>query len=113
MIGLEFINTIRPVKFKWQRREPDNTDGKIRAGFIAQELQKAQGNNNFLDFSELQVANFTSLGLSFRKIGSSLKPVSLATISATSLIVTSSSSGPTLIICLLIFSASIVTRCPL
>jgi len=48
-LGLEFLNTLRPVKFKWQRREPDATDGTVRAGFIAQELQAAQGDNDFLD----------------------------------------------------------------
>ena len=48
-VGLEFINSIRPVKFKWQRREPDATDGKVRAGFIAQELQEAQKDCNYLD----------------------------------------------------------------
>ena len=48
-VGLEFLNSLRPVKFKWKRREPDATDGKVRAGFIAQELQAAQGENDFLD----------------------------------------------------------------
>ena len=48
-VGLEFINSIRPVKFKWQRREPDATDGKVRAGFIAQELEEAQKNCDYLD----------------------------------------------------------------
>jgi hypothetical protein len=48
-VGLDFINTLRPVKFKWQRRTPDQNDGKIRAGFIAQELQEAQKNNKYLN----------------------------------------------------------------
>ena len=48
-VGLDFIKSIRPVKFKWQRREPDINDGKIRSGFIAQELQSAQGDNDYLD----------------------------------------------------------------
>ena len=47
--GLDFIKSIRPVKFKWQRRVPDINDGKIRAGFIAQELQSAQVDNEYLD----------------------------------------------------------------
>ena len=47
--GLEFLNSIRPVKFKWQRRTPDTNDGKIRAGFIAQELQEAQKDSKYLD----------------------------------------------------------------
>ena len=48
-VGLEFLNSIRPVKFKWQRRTPDTNDGKIRAGFIAQELQEAQKDSKYLD----------------------------------------------------------------
>jgi len=48
-VGLNFLNSLRPVKFKWQRRVPDSTDGKVRAGFIAQELQEAQINDNYLD----------------------------------------------------------------
>jgi len=48
-VGLEFLNSLRPVKFKWQRREPDANDGLVRAGFIAQELQEAQKNSEYLD----------------------------------------------------------------
>ena len=48
-VGLNFINTLRPVKFKWQRREPDINDGLVRAGFIAQELQEAQLGSEYLD----------------------------------------------------------------
>jgi hypothetical protein len=48
-VGLDFVNLLRPVKFKWQRREPDVNDGKIRSGFIAQELQSVQGDNDYLD----------------------------------------------------------------
>ena len=48
-VGLDFLDKVRPVKFKWQRREPDINDGKIRAGFIAQELQEAQTGSEYLD----------------------------------------------------------------
>ena len=49
-IGLDFINSVRPVKFKWQTREGVPTkDGTIRAGFIAQELQEAQKDCDYLD----------------------------------------------------------------
>ena len=42
-LGLDFINSVRPVKFKWQTRDKtESKDGTIRAGFIAQELQEAQ-----------------------------------------------------------------------
>ena len=49
--GLDFINSIRPVQFKWDRRnlvEGDLTaskNGKTRLGFIAQEFQEAMPNN--------------------------------------------------------------------
>ena len=39
-VGLDFINKIRAVRFKWQTREGvPSKDGTIRGGFIAQELQ--------------------------------------------------------------------------
>tara|TARA_R100000353_G_C6403195_1_gene168235 strand:- start:76 stop:591 length:516 start_codon:yes stop_codon:yes gene_type:complete len=39
-VGLDFINKVRAVKFKWQTREGvPAKDGTIRGGFIAQELQ--------------------------------------------------------------------------
>jgi len=44
-LGLNFVNKLRPVKFKWDIRnvEEGNTyQGKVRSGFIAQELQEAQ-----------------------------------------------------------------------
>ncbi len=49
-VGLDFINTIRAVKFKWQTREGvPAKDGLIRAGFIAQELQEAQKDCDYLN----------------------------------------------------------------
>tara|TARA_R100001079_G_scaffold96264_1_gene59514 strand:- start:341 stop:1024 length:684 start_codon:yes stop_codon:yes gene_type:complete len=48
-IGLNFLNTLRPVKFKWATRDGNVKDGKIRAGFIAQELQSAQTGSEYLD----------------------------------------------------------------
>ena len=56
--GLDFINNIRPVQFKWDRRNLDESDktksklnGKTRLGFIAQEFQEAMpnGENDILD----------------------------------------------------------------
>ena len=49
--GLEFIKTLRPVQFTWNRRNLVDGDlnnphnGKTRVGFIAQELQEAMPNN--------------------------------------------------------------------
>ena len=47
-IGLDFVDTLKPRKFKWQTRDGNIKDGSIRAGFIAQELQEAQTGNNWL-----------------------------------------------------------------
>ena len=41
-LGLDFINTLRPVKFKWETRDGNIKDGTLDAGFIAQDLQSAQ-----------------------------------------------------------------------
>jgi hypothetical protein len=51
-VGLDFINTLNPVKFTWQMREPNEVkDGTSEAGFIAQELKEAQdaANADYLD----------------------------------------------------------------
>jgi len=40
-IGLEFVNSLRPVKFEWDRRD-GSMAGLKEAGFIAQELDAAQ-----------------------------------------------------------------------
>ena len=49
-VGLDFINSLLPRKFKWQTREGVPTkDGLERAGFIAQELQEAQSGAEYLD----------------------------------------------------------------
>jgi hypothetical protein len=42
-VGLDFVNSLNPVKFTWQQREPNEVkDGTSEAGFIAQELQAAE-----------------------------------------------------------------------
>jgi len=49
--GLDFVNNLRPVQFKWKRRNilkedfkaPNN--GKTRIGFVAQDFQKVMSNN--------------------------------------------------------------------
>lgn len=42
-VGLDFINSLNPVKFTWQQREPNEVkDGTSEAGFIAQELQATE-----------------------------------------------------------------------
>ena len=48
-VGLDFINKLRPVKFKWAMREESQNNGKVRAGFIAQDFVKAQAGSEYLD----------------------------------------------------------------
>ena len=45
-LGLDFIDTLRPVKFKWDTRDGNGKDGSYEAGFIAQDLQSAQSTSN-------------------------------------------------------------------
>ena len=45
-VGLNFLNTLRPVKFKWETRDGNIKDGTVRAGFLAQELQVAQNDSD-------------------------------------------------------------------
>ena len=40
--GLDFIDSLQPVKFKWETRDGNIKDGTYEAGFIAQDLQSAQ-----------------------------------------------------------------------
>ena len=55
--GLNFINTLRPVQYTWDKRVLEKNDsnfinnGKKRLGFIAQDLQNAMGDkdNDILD----------------------------------------------------------------
>ena len=51
-VGLDFVNTLKPVKFKWETRDGANKDGTVRAGFIAQQLKSAQEDAN-ADFLNL------------------------------------------------------------
>ena len=48
-VGLSFIDSIRPVKFKWASRDGNGNDGKTRAGFLAQELQTASTDATYLN----------------------------------------------------------------
>ena len=47
-IGLDFVNTLRPRKFTWANRQPNKLDGRTETGFIAQELQSAEGSIDYL-----------------------------------------------------------------
>ena len=44
--GLDFISKLRPVKFEWATRDGNGKDGSYEHGFIAQDLQEVQKNND-------------------------------------------------------------------
>ena len=50
-IGLDFVNKLRPVKFKWAMREESVHNGTTRAGFIAQELSEVQKGNEYINLT--------------------------------------------------------------
>ena len=45
-VGLDFVSQLKPVKFKWKSREGITKDGITESGFIAQDFQKAQKEND-------------------------------------------------------------------
>ena len=67
-IGLDFINKVRPVKFKWQTRDGNINDGRIDAGFIAQELQIVQNESNADYVRSVDEANPDKLAASYSKL---------------------------------------------
>ena len=55
-IGLDFVNKLKPVKYKWDIRnvkEGNPNQGTVRAGFIAQDFKSLQENENatFMDLT--------------------------------------------------------------
>jgi len=52
-LGMEFLKTLRPVKFKWETREGSTKDGTYEAGFIAQELLAATEEAGVKDYLPL------------------------------------------------------------
>ena len=55
-LGVEFINTLRPVKFDWAMRDGANK-GVQEIGFVAQELDKAQQNAEAEEYMRLVLKN--------------------------------------------------------
>ena len=45
-LGVDFLNKLNPVKFKWETRQGNIKDGTHEIGFIAQELQEVQKETN-------------------------------------------------------------------
>jgi len=44
-LGLEFINKLRPVTYKWDLRNNDRVTDRVHMGLIAQEVATALGDN--------------------------------------------------------------------
>ena len=51
-LGLDFIKTLRPVSFDWNRRD-GSCEGRKDFGFIAQELKTAQDATDYADHMRL------------------------------------------------------------
>tara|TARA_R110000851_G_scaffold246699_2_gene399281 strand:- start:374 stop:1024 length:651 start_codon:yes stop_codon:yes gene_type:complete len=55
-LGVDFINTLKPVKFTWNMRDGAKV-GQKEAGFIAQDLDKAQTDADAEDYLSLVLKN--------------------------------------------------------
>jgi len=55
-LGIDFINTLKPVKFTWDMRDGAKI-GQQEAGFIAQDLDKAQTDADAEDYLSLVLKN--------------------------------------------------------
>ena len=51
-LGIDFLNTVRPVSFDWNRRD-GSMDGKKDFGFVAQELKTASDATDYADHMRL------------------------------------------------------------
>ena len=67
-IGLDFINKLRPVKFKWQTRDGNIKDERIDAGFIAQDLQTVQTETNADYIQSVDTANPDQLAAAYSRL---------------------------------------------
>ena len=67
-IGLDFVNKLRPVKFKWQHREENIKNGRIDTGFIAQELQVVQNESDANYVQSVDEANPDKLAAAYGKL---------------------------------------------
>jgi len=55
-LGVEFINKLKPRKFKWDLRDSDVDKEKQASGFVAQEIQEVLDNEN-IDYSGIVDTN--------------------------------------------------------
>jgi hypothetical protein len=55
-LGIDFINTLKPVKFTWNMRDGAKV-GQQEAGFIAQDLDEAQIDAGAEDYLSLVLKN--------------------------------------------------------
>jgi hypothetical protein len=55
-LGTEFVNKLKPRKFKWNHRHTNNDKGKQASGFIAQEVKEVLDNEN-IDYTGIVNTN--------------------------------------------------------
>ena len=67
-IGLDFVNKLRPVKFKWETREENIKNGRIDNGFIAQELQTVQNESNADYVRSVDTSNPDQLAAAYSRL---------------------------------------------
>ena len=68
-LGLDFVNKLKPVSYKWNRN-----DGKTHYGLIAQDIEETLGSINkpIDDFGALDKPNNAPMGLNYSGLISSL-----------------------------------------
>jgi len=66
--GLDFISKLRPVKFEWATRDGNGKDGSHEHGFIAQDLQEVQKNNDADYLNMVMDSNPDRLEASYGKL---------------------------------------------
>ena len=66
--GLDFLSKLRPVKFEWATRDGNGKDGSYEHGFIAQDLQAAQKENDADYLDMVSTVNPDRLEASYGKL---------------------------------------------
>ena len=66
--GLDFLSKLRPVKFEWATRDGNGKDGSYEHGFIAQDLQAAQKENDADYLNMVSTVNPDRLEASYGKL---------------------------------------------
>ena len=67
-LGLDFVKLLNPVKFKWNTRDGNMKDGIYEAGFIAQDFQQLQKDNDAEYLKLVMDSNPDRLEASYSKL---------------------------------------------